>query len=77
MQYPMTGSWLVEVKAVRPFTIHGDIYWEVQAVRTDATEGDLLQLRVPRHAAKFDPVAGQRLLVAFLMGQVTAVTVIQ
>jgi len=65
------------VKAVRPFTIHGDIYWELQARRIDPASGDLLQLRVPQHAAKAEPLAGQRLSVAFLMGQVTAVTVIE
>jgi hypothetical protein len=71
----MTGSWRVEVKAVRPFTIHGDIYWELQAVRLDGVDGELI-LRVPQHAAKAEPIAGQRLSVSFLMGQVTSVTVI-
>jgi hypothetical protein len=75
MQLPMTGSWPVEVKAVRPFTIHGDIYWELQVSRTDVVGDDLL-LRVPQHAAKTEPLAGQRLSVVFLMGQVTAVSVI-
>lgn len=54
----------MEVKGVRPFTIHGDIYWELQAVRVDAPAGELL-LRVPQHAAKTEPVAGQRLSVSF------------
>ena len=74
MQFPMTGSWPVEVKAVRPFTIHGDIYWELQASRTDIAGAEFL-LRVPQHAAKTEPLVGQRLSVAFLMGQVTAVSV--
>jgi hypothetical protein len=75
MQLPMTGSWVVDVRAVRPFTIHGDIYWELQAVRTDVLDSELL-LRVPQHAAKGEPTEGQRLLVSLLMGQVTSVTLI-
>jgi hypothetical protein len=74
MQLPMTGSWPVEVKAVRPFAIHGDIYWELQVARTDIAGPDFL-LRVPQHAAKNEPMIGQRVSVAFLMGQVTTVTV--
>jgi hypothetical protein len=70
----MIGSWPVEVMAVRPFTIHGDIYWELAVSRIDVP-GELV-LRVPQHAAKVEPVAGQRLSVTFLMGQVTAVAVI-
>jgi hypothetical protein len=73
MQLPMTGSWQVLVKAVRPFTIHSDIYWELQVQRTDAAGDDFL-LRVPQHAAKTEPLAGQKLSVVFLMGQVTAVS---
>lgn len=72
MQLPMTGSWPIEVKAVRPFAIHGDIYWELKAAGTDVAGADFL-LRVPQHAAKSEPAVGQRLSVAFLMGQVTAV----
>ena len=75
MQLPMTGSWPVLVKGVRPFTIHGDIYWEMQVQRTDVAGNDFL-LRVPQHAAKNEPAPGQKLSVAFLMGQVTAVSVI-
>jgi hypothetical protein len=72
MQLPMTGAWPVEVRAVRPFTIHGDIYWELQAGRVDQPGDDFL-LRVPQHAAKQQPVIGQKLSVSFLMGQVTSV----
>jgi hypothetical protein len=68
----MTGSWTVEVKAVRPFTIHGDLYWELQVKKTDDTPEELL-LRVPQHAARVEPAPGQRVSVAFLMGQVTSV----
>jgi hypothetical protein len=72
MQLPMTGSWTVEVKAVRPFTIHGDIYWELAVKRIDAPAEDVL-LRVPQHAAKIEPAPGQRISVTFLMGQVTGI----
>jgi hypothetical protein len=75
MQFPMTGSWSVDVKAVRPFTIHGDIYWELHVTRIDAPDGAATR-RVPQHAAKVEPVAGQRLSVSFLLGQVTSVAVI-
>lgn len=72
----MTGSWIVDVMAVRPFTIHGDIYWELTVVRPeDANTGILL--RVPQHAAKAEPIAGQRLSVRFLMGQVTGVAPVE
>ncbi len=67
MNLPMTGSWTVEVKAVRPFTIHGDIYWELTVVRPEDPSTGIL-LRVPQHAAKSAPVEGQRYSVSFLMG---------
>jgi hypothetical protein len=72
----MTGSWVVEVKAVRPFTIHGDIYWELTVVR-DEDAGTGILLRVPLHAARAEPMAGQRLSVTFLMGQVTGVKAVE
>jgi hypothetical protein len=68
----MTGSWSVQVNAVRPFTIHGDIYWELHVTRLDGPAVELT-LRVPQHAARTEPAAGQKLSVTFLMGQVTAV----
>ncbi len=74
MQLPMTGSWSIEVKSVRPFAIHGDIYWDLLATRIDMP-GEL-SLRVPQHATKVEPAAGQRLKVSFLMGQVTTIAVI-
>jgi hypothetical protein len=72
MNAPMVGSWRVEVKAVRPFTIHGDLYYELHVVRTDEAGGQVLALRVPQHATLGVPQAGDRLEVTFLMGQVTA-----
>ena len=69
MQPPMVGSWSVVVHSVRPFTIHGDLYYELTAQRDD--EPTAVILRVPQHAVAGEPVAGQRLTVTFLMGQVT------
>ncbi len=71
MQPPMIGSWTVRVEAVNPFTIHGDQYFELHAVRTNDTEGNVMSLRVPQHALSAPPAVGQVLLVKFLMGQIT------
>lgn len=75
MTTPMTGSWLVDVRAVRPYAIHGDLYYELHVVRLDEPSDKLLALRVPRHAADGEPHQGQRLRVTFLMGQVTGAKV--
>jgi hypothetical protein len=69
--FPMVGSWTVRVTDVRPFTIHGDVYYELHGTRVD--DGSSLVLRVPQHAAATPPAAGQVLAVTFLMGQVTGV----
>jgi len=71
MQAPMIGSWTVHLQAVHPFTIHGDQYYELHAVRTNDPEGNVLSLRAPEHAFSATPAAGQTLLVKFLMGQIT------
>jgi hypothetical protein len=71
MQTPMVGSWSVAVKAVKPFTIHGDLYYELHVTRLDDPTNHLLAIRVPRHAVSHPPEAGQSLTVMFLMGQVT------
>ncbi|MDB5355683.1 MAG: hypothetical protein JWN24_2136 [Phycisphaerales bacterium] len=71
MNTPMTGSWQVEVRAVKPFTIHGDLYYELHVVRTDVAADSMIALRVPQHATMGEPKAGDRLNVTFLMGQVT------
>lgn len=71
MQPPMIGSWSVEVKGVHPFTIHGDLYYELHVVRLDDPNNTLLALRVPQHACAAQPVPGERLIVTFLMSQVT------
>jgi hypothetical protein len=72
MDVPMVGNWRVEVKAVRPFTIHGDLYYELHVVRADEPGDQVLALRVPQHAAQGVPRPGDRLDVTFLMGQVTS-----
>ena len=71
MQAPMIGSWTVHVQAVNPFTIHGDQYYEIQVVRTNDSEGNVLSLRLPQHVLSANPAAGQTLFLKFLMGQIT------
>lgn len=70
MQTPLFGSWAVEVLGVRPFTIHGDQYYEINVVKDG--EGAPFVLRVPQHATAGEPKPGQKLKVQFLMGQVTS-----
>ena len=70
MKPPMVGSWSVLVHSVRPFTIHGDLYYEL-TVQREADSSTAVILRVPQHATAGEPLAGQWLTVTFLMGQVT------
>jgi hypothetical protein len=56
---------------VRPFTIHGDLYYELHVIRRDDAGGQVLALKVPAHATSAAPASGQTLTVTFLMGQVT------
>lgn len=69
---PMLGNWLIQVRSVRPFTIHSDLYYELHVFRLDDPTGQLLALRVPQHAVEAEPKPGDKLTVSFLMGQVTA-----
>lgn len=72
VQTPMVGAWVVDVDGVQPFTIHGDLYFELHARRVDDVENALLALRVPEHVfAGTKPDAQQRWELTFLMGQVT------
>ena len=71
MQPPMVGTWDVELHHVRPFTIHGDIYYEVHVIRTDDPANKMLSLRIPQHAIAPPPLPGQHWRLTFLMGQVT------
>jgi hypothetical protein len=70
MNAPMVGSWTVRVHAVKPYSIHGDQYYELHVERDDQP-GVLVAVRVPEHAVKEGRVVGDRLTVRFLMGQVT------
>jgi len=76
MQTPMLGSWTVTVRAVRPFLIHGDLYYELHVVRAEGPPDQVAILRVPQHAAPQAPQEGQTLEVTFLMGQVTGTKVV-
>ena len=73
MQPPMIGSWTVRIEAVRPFTIHGDQYFELRAVRTNDAGGNPLSIKIPGHASASEPRPGQVVMIKFLMGQVTEV----
>lgn len=78
MNAPMVGSWSVEVRDVQTFTIHGDLYYELRVLRSDepapaGSAAPLYVFRVPQHAAQSAPQPGDRLVVTFLMGQVTGV----
>ena len=73
MQPPMIGSWTVRVQAVRPFTIHGDLYYELNGVRINDAAAGALSIKVPQHATKGEPRPGETLVIKFLMGQVTEV----
>ena len=70
MQPPMIGSWDVTIHAIRPFTIHGDLYYELHVTRAEDPQ-QALAVRVPQHACdQLNP--GDRVKLTFLMGQVTA-----
>jgi hypothetical protein len=68
----MIGTWDIQVLAARAFTIHGDLYYEVQALRADVPSNNAYVFRVPQHAIKAAPASGQRLRLTFLMGQITS-----
>ena len=71
MPPPMIGTWNVEVLAVRPFTIHGALYYELHVADPDEA-GRVVGLRVPQHACVGEPQAGERYALTFLMGQITS-----
>ena len=77
MNAPMVGTWSVEVRGVQPYTIHGDLYYDLYVLRTDEpvppARSFPLRLAHPQHAAESEPQIGDRLVVTFLMGQVTGV----
>jgi hypothetical protein len=67
----MIGTWTVAVNAVRPFTIHGDAYFELHV--THEQDGSDHLVRVPHHALSGPVSPGARVTLTFLMGQVTEV----
>jgi hypothetical protein len=67
----MIGAWTVTIRAVKPFTIHGDLYYELHVTRAEDPQ-TLLALRIPQHASPTAPVEGETVVVTFLMGQVTS-----
>ncbi len=71
MPLPMIGTWTVAVNAVRPFTIHGDAYFELHV--THEQDGSDHLVRVPQHALAGPVLPGTRVTLTFLMGQVTEV----
>ena len=71
MQPPMVGNWNIQLHAVRPFTIHGDVYYEVHAIRTDDPLQQMFALRIPQHLVMQPPATGESWRLTFLMGQVT------
>jgi hypothetical protein len=73
MQFPMAGSWTVTIREVRPFTIHGDMYYEL-VVDHDAGTANL---RVPSHAVAGGLVVDSAVTVSFLLGQVTKVVPVE
>jgi hypothetical protein len=70
MPPPMIGDWTVEVSAVRPFTIHGDLYYELHVAELDSA-GQMTAVRIPQHVIAGEPRVGEKLTLTFLMGQVT------
>jgi hypothetical protein len=68
----MIGSWQVQVHAVRPYTIHGDLYYELHVTKLDENTGSGYAVRVPQHAFTGEPTSGQKLELTFLMGQITS-----
>lgn len=71
MPLPMIGTWNVIVNTARPFSIHGDAYFEVHVTNV-ADQTDHL-VRIPAHAIGGTPEPGSLATLTFLMGQVTEV----
>jgi hypothetical protein len=71
MPPPLIGDWTVQIQSVRPFTIHGDLYYELHVLETDDS-AQMRAVRVPQHAIIGEPQPGERVVISFLMGQVTA-----
>lgn len=72
MQMPMVGSWEICLHNVRTFTIHGDLYYEVQASQTSDPLNQIFAVRIPQHVLSHPPMSSEVWRVTFLMGQVTS-----
>ena len=72
MTMPMIGDWMVRVEAVKPFAIHGDLYYELHVRAAGDDSPTLTAVRVPKHAFTEEPATGQTLILTLLMGQVTS-----
>jgi hypothetical protein len=70
MPPPLIGDWIVNVASVRPFTIHGDLYFELHVFEPNSA-GPMTAVRVPQHAIAGEPREGDQIRLTFLMGQVT------
>jgi hypothetical protein len=79
---PMFGRARARVTHVTSVSIHGDIYYDIIADLSPAPGGDTgngestgpATIRLPAHLCPEPPRPGQTLELAFLMGQVNAVT---
>ncbi len=72
MSLPIVGSWTVRIEAFRPFTIHGDRYFELQIIRLDEPSTTQTIVRIPEHVIAGAPQVGERYSITFLMGQITS-----
>jgi hypothetical protein len=73
MSFPIIGDVAVQVHQVKPYAIHGDLYYQLIVTRVDDAASEMGSIAVPQHAAQSPPQPGDRLTVTFLMGQVTAI----
>jgi len=70
MPFPLFGPLTVLIHTVRPYSIHGDLYFECLVSPTD-NPADRSALRLPNHLINPEPRPGETLTLTFLMGQVT------
>jgi len=70
MPLPLFGPLTVLIHTVRPYSIHGDLYYELQISPPDAP-ATISALRIPNHLINPPPAPGETLTLTFLMGQVT------
>lgn len=75
---PMIGAVTGIIVDVTPVSIHGDVYYDVLLHPDGAPPDASRRVRVASHACAqlphAQPMAGQRVTVQMLMGQVTAMS---